>query len=113
MTGHHSTRRRYNSRNLGNRRIFKVLGIGHRNFNAADARYWRVKLVEGVFHDPRHDLGRDAAALPTLIDDHRTMRSAHGVNKGCGIQRPQSAQVDDFSVDAFAGDLFRGLERFK
>jgi hypothetical protein len=80
MTGHHSSRSRHYSRNLGNRRVFKVFRIGHRNFDAADARYRRVKLVEGVFHDPRHDLGRNAAAFPALIDDHRPMRATHGVN---------------------------------
>ena len=74
---------------LWNRRIFKMFRIRHRHFQATHPRHRSVELLESVFHDSRHDLGRDASGFPAFIDDHCAMRSSHGIDDCLAVQRPQ------------------------
>src|SRR5512135_451865 len=113
MAGHHPSRRGDDARNLRDCRVFKMFWIGHRQFDAANARHGRIELVKGIFHDPRHDLGGDAAAFPAFVDDQGTMRAADGIDDRGRVQRPQRAQIDDFGVDAFARKIFSSLYSFK
>src|SRR5579863_54575 len=56
---------------LGDRRqreLFQIGSVRHRHVLAADARDRRVKIIEGLFHHPRGDLGADAGLLPAFLD---------------------------------------------
>src|SRR5512143_4251676 len=75
MTGHHPARRGNDGRHLRNRRVFKMLRIGHRHFGAAHPRHRRIEIIKSVLHDARHDFGRDAAAFPALVDDESAVRA--------------------------------------
>ena len=55
-------------------RLLEMRGIRHRHLGAAHALDRRIELVERVFHDPRRDLRRDAAAAPAFVDDHCAAR---------------------------------------
>src|SRR3990167_769808 len=55
---------------LRDRRILKVLGVRHGHLDAADSRHGSVKLVEGVLHDARHDLGREDRKSTRLNSSH-------------------------------------------
>ena len=52
-------------------------------------RHRSVELIKSVFHDSRHDLGRDASGFPAFIDDHCAMRSSHCIDDCLAVQRPQ------------------------
>src|SRR3990172_4611247 len=67
MSRHHSSRRGDYAGRLRDRRVFEMFGVRHRHFRATDPRHRRVELIENVFHNPRHDLRRDATAAPAFV----------------------------------------------
>jgi hypothetical protein len=54
----------------GSRRL-RDARIGDRHFLGTDPAQRGVEIPEGLFVDPRDDLGGDRAAAPSLVDHHR------------------------------------------
>src|SRR5579884_2832732 len=74
-------------RHLGQRRFLQMPGIGHRHLGAAYALDGRVEFVKGALHDARADFGRQTAAAPSLIDDHRAMSPRYRLDYRVVIER--------------------------
>ena len=89
---------------------FEVARIGDRYFLAADAADRSVQLPECLLDDARADFGRQAAAAPAFIDDHRPPGLGHRPHDGRVVERPQAAQVDHLGVDVFGGKRRRRFE---
>src|SRR3972149_291398 len=98
-------------RNLGQRRILHVLGVGHRHFGAAHPPHRRVQAVEGTFHDLGAHLGGEAARAPPLVHDDRPVRLGHRGQDGRSVEWSQRPEVEDLHRDAVGGELVGGLQR--
>src|SRR5512143_1395122 len=98
-------------RHLRQRGFLEVLRVRDRHLDTADALERRVEVVERILRDPGHDLGREAAAAPALVDDHGAMRLAHRRKHGRRVERPQAPKVDDLGADAAGCELARGRQR--
>ena len=77
----------------------------------ADARHRRVEVVEGLRHDPGHDLVDVAADEDGLRGHDAAAGLAHGREHGLHVERHERAQVDDVALDALAGQRLGGRER--
>lgn len=88
---------------VGECSVFEMVRIRHRNLCAADSGDRRVEVVESVLGDPGADFGRQTAGPLTFVDDEGTMSLAHRRKNRLVVERTQSAQIEDFGVDALVG----------
>ncbi len=88
-----------------------MFGIGNRHLGAAHPYRWRIQLIEPLFHDARHDLGRDAAAAPALVHDHHPMGLGRRCQNSGLVQWTQAAQVDHLSLDPVGRELIGRAHR--
>ncbi len=75
---------------LGDRRqrqLLEIGGVRHRHFLAGDARDRRIKIIEGLLHQPRGDLGADAGLRPAFFDGHAAAGLLHRGDDGVGVHR--------------------------
>jgi hypothetical protein len=70
-----------------------------------------VELPERLIGQPGADLGRETPASPTLVDDHRAMRSCDRLEDRRVIERPERSEVDDFGIDTVVGKCGRSGQR--
>src|SRR6185369_2019563 len=84
-------------------KVFQRFRIGHRNARRTDACGRRQQPAETRLRD----LGKEFAAQPAHprgFMRHQYARSlADGCEHGVAVPRPQRSQVDDFGIDALAG----------
>src|SRR3954452_864826 len=83
----------------------EIARVRHRDVLAGDARDRSIELVENVLGDAGGDLRRGAERLPLLLHDDATVLYRNRLVRGVEIERPQSAQIDHFALDAFLGEL--------
>jgi len=76
-----------------------------------EAHDWAVEVVEGVFVDDGGDFSGEASGARVLVKNNDFVGLLHGGDDCLAIERRDGAQVDDFQIDSFFAEDFRGFER--
>ena len=98
------------ARHIGPIGVFEDGRERHRHVGRGDAHDGRQQALAEPLHDPRGDLGADAAGLRALPRRSRPGRSSRTDSPiVCVIDRREAADVDDLGVDAFGGEPLGGL----
>ena len=82
------------------RQILEGLGGRERDVGGGDPDHRPVEVPEDLFGDDRRDLGSPTAQSRVLLDRETAPGLGHRTEKGPGVERDQSPEVDDLGRDA-------------
>jgi len=96
---------------LGQEKLFLRRREGNRRIERCKADNGSVKIVEGFFVDNGRNLSGESSRARMFVENDYFVRLPHGCGDRLAIERRNRAQVDDFQIDSFFTQDFRGFER--
>ncbi len=86
---------------LWQRQFFQIGGKRHGYIHTSNACGRRIQPVKRMLDHLHGNLGANSRERPAFFHRHKATGLANALDNGCGIQRAETAQVDDFGLNAF------------